>query len=137
MSRKHSNRGQMLRAERRDDRLRHRADQYARRSARAFGVVVSVAKMVELRAVIASGELTDAVRLVGTIGTSADAYAINFNGVILVAVYDRSGQSIAAFLLPTAPEILLFRDNEDVHDRAVSDASIAAVSSSLPISPAT
>lgn len=136
MSRKHSNRGQMLRAERRVDRLRRRADQYARRSARTFGVVVSVAKMVELRAVIASGELTDAVRLVGTIGTSADAYAIDFNGIILVAVYDRSGQSIAAFLLPTAPEILL-QDNEDVHDRAVSDASIAAVSSSLPISPAT
>ena len=93
--------------------------------------------MVELRAVIASGELTDAVRLVDTIGTSADAYAIDFDGVTLVAVYHRRGHSIAAFLLPDAAEISPCVDEMAGHSRTVSDARIAAVSSSLPISPAT
>lgn len=51
-------------------------------------------------------ELPDTIRRVGRVGVSADAYAVDFNGTTLVAVYDRRGQSIAAFLAPDglAPE---------------------------------
>lgn len=106
MSRKHSHRGHMLGAERRADRLLHRSDCLGRRSARALGVVVSLARMAELRAIIAAAELSDTVHRVGRVGLSADAYAIDFNGVTLVAVYDRRGHSIAMFLPPDAAEIM-------------------------------
>lgn len=121
MSRKHSHRGQVLGAERRADRLVHRADHHGRRSARALGVVVSLARMAELRATIASAELPDTIRRVGRVGLSADAYAVDFNGVTLVAVYDRRGQSIATFLPPDAPEITpvlpVPDDDADPHGR--------------------
>jgi hypothetical protein len=53
----------MLHHERRSDRLQFRADQFGRRSARRFGVVLSLARMAELRAAIAAAELL--VRSVG------------------------------------------------------------------------
>jgi hypothetical protein len=105
MSRKHSHRGHVLSAERRADRLLHRADHHGRRSARVLGVVVSLARMAELRAIIAAAGLPDTVHRVGRVGLSADAYAVDFNGVTLIAVYDRRGRSIATFLPPDAPEI--------------------------------
>lgn len=120
MSRKHSHRGQMLSAERRSDRLLHRSDHLGRRSARALGVVVSLARMAELRAIIAAAELPETVHRVGRVGLSGDAYAVDFNGVTLVAVYDRRGQSIATFLPLDAPEItsrlLAPDDDADCHD---------------------
>lgn len=106
MSRKHNQRGRIMRQEGRADRLQQRADQLGRRSARAFGVVVSLARMAELRHVIATGTLPDTITRAGRVGASADAYAIDFNGIMLVAVYDRRGQSIAAFLPIYAPEII-------------------------------
>lgn len=110
----------MLSAERRSDRLLHRSDHLGRRSARALGVVVSLARMAELRAIIAAAELPDTVHRVGRVGLSADAYAVDFNGVTLVAVYDRRGRSIATFLPPDAPEItprlLAPDDDADRHD---------------------
>lgn len=121
MSRKHSHRGHVLSAERRSDRLLHRSDHHGRRSARALGVVVSLDRMAELRATIASVELPETIHRVGRVGLSADAYAVDFNGVTLVAVYDRRGQSIAAFLPADAPEITptpsVSGDDPDRHGR--------------------
>lgn len=91
--------------ERRADRLLVRADQLGRRSAREFGIVVSVARMAELRHIIAQGPLPKNVRRVGRVGLSADAYAIDFAGREVVAVYDGRGRSIATFLPIDAPEI--------------------------------
>lgn len=105
MSRKHNHRGQVLRSEQRADRLQLRADQLGRRSARQLGVVISLARMAELRTIIAASELPDTIRKVGKVGLSADAYEIKFDVEMLVAVYDRRGQSIAMFLLPDAPGI--------------------------------
>ncbi len=107
MTRKHSHRGKAIRQERGTDRLQIRADQLGRRSARGFGVVISVARMAELRHAIAQGTLPETMRRVGRVGLSADAYAIDFNGRELVAVYDCRGQSIATFLPINAPEIRL------------------------------
>jgi hypothetical protein len=95
----------VLRSEHRADRLRLRADQLGRRSARQLGVVVSLARMAELRTIVASSELSNTIRKVGKVGRSADAYEIDFDIGMLVAVYDRRGQSIAMFLLPDAAEI--------------------------------
>ncbi|NIJ31488.1 hypothetical protein FHT00_003468 [Sphingomonas insulae] len=95
----------MLRSEQRADRLQLRADQLGRRSARQLGVVISLARMAELRTIIAASELPDTIRKVGKVGLSADAYEIKFDVEMLVAVYDRRGQSIAMFLLPDAPGI--------------------------------
>lgn len=61
--------------------------------------------MAELRLGIASGTLPDTIRKVGRVGQTADAYAIDFNGRELIAVYDRRGQSVAAFLTSDAAEI--------------------------------
>jgi hypothetical protein len=105
VSRKHNHRGKVLRSEYRADRLRLRADQLGRRSARQLGVVISLAKMAELRTIIAASEPPDTIRKVGKVGLSADAYEIDFDVGILVAVYDRRGQSIAMFFLPDATEI--------------------------------
>lgn len=98
MTRGHSNRVLAVRQEQRADRLQLRADQLGRGSARSLGVVVSLDYMAELRHTIASGTLPDMVRKVGSIGRSAEAYAIDFAGRELIAVYDRRAQSIAAFL---------------------------------------
>ncbi len=98
MTRGHSNRVLAVRQEQRADRLQLRADQLGKRSARSLGVVVSLAYMAELRHTIASGTLPDTIRKVGSIGRSAEAYAIDFAGRELIAVYDRQAQSIAAFL---------------------------------------
>jgi hypothetical protein len=106
VSRKHRHRGRVNRHEHRADRLQLHADQFGRQSARRFGVVVSLAGMAELRATIAAGALPDTVRRVGRKGFSAEAYCNRFSGVTLLAVYDRRGQSIAAFLPADAPEIL-------------------------------
>lgn len=105
MTRSHSNRSQAVRQEGRAHRLQLRADQLGRRSARGHGVVLSLARMAELRQVIAHGTLPDTIRKVGRVGRTADAYAIDFNGRELIAVYDRRGQSIAAFLTRDAAEI--------------------------------
>ena len=105
MSRKHSHRGRVLRSEHHADRLQLRADQLGRRSARELGIVISLARMAELRANIATSDLPDTIRKVGKVGLSADAYEIDFDVGMLVAVYDRRGQSIAMFLLPDAAEI--------------------------------
>ena len=105
MPRKHHHRGQIARQEGRADRLQHRADQLGRRSARAFGVVVSLERMADLRRIIATGSLPETITKMGRVGASADAYAVDFNDVVLVAVFDRRGQSIAAFLPIGAPEI--------------------------------
>ena len=97
--------------------------------------------MAELRAIIASAELSDEVRQVGRVALSADAYAVDFNGVVLVAVYDRRGRSIATFLPPDAPEITPepppIGNNVDPQDQPATDARMAAVISSPLISPAT
>ena len=106
MTRKHSARGVAFAQERRVDRLTLRADQLGRRPARRFGVVVSLARMAELRLAIAQEPLPDTIELVGQAGVSGDAYAVDFNGVRLVAVYDRRGQSITAFLPIDAPEVI-------------------------------
>ena len=86
-----------------------------------MGVVVSLDRMAELRATIASAELPDTIHRVGRVGLSADAYAVDFNGVTLVAVYDRRGRSIAAFLPADAPEITptpsVLGDDPDRHGR--------------------
>lgn len=105
MTRSHSNRSQAIRQERRADRLQLRADQLGRRSARGLGVVLSLARIAELRQVIAHGILPDTICKVGRVGRTADAYAIDFNDRELIAVYDRRGQSIAAFLTSDAVEI--------------------------------
>lgn len=105
MARKHSHRGKIIGQERRADRLQLRTDQFARRSAREFGVIISVMRVAELRRAIAQGSLPDTIHRVGKVGLSADAYSIDFNGRRLIAVYDRRGQSIAAFLPIDAPEI--------------------------------
>ncbi len=98
-------RGWVARHERRADRLQVHADRLGRRSARALGVVLSLARMAELRQAIGAGAGGDGVRRVGTVGRSADAYAVDFGGIVLIAVYDRRGASIAAFLSPGALEI--------------------------------
>lgn len=105
MTRSHNNRSQAVRQERRADRLQLRADQLGRRSARSYGVVLSLARMAELRQVIASGALPDTIRRVGRVGQAADAYAIDFSGRELIAIYDRRGQSIASFLACDTTEI--------------------------------
>lgn len=98
MTRKHSHRGMTLRLERRAVRLEIRADVAARRSARQYGVVVSLVQMVELRHAITRGPLPDTVRYVGRTGAAFDAYVVDFNGVHLVALHDRRGQLIAVFM---------------------------------------
>lgn len=59
MARKHSHHGMTVRLERRAARLEVRADIAARRSARQYGVVVSLAQMAELRHAITKGPLPD------------------------------------------------------------------------------
>lgn len=110
MTRSHSNSSQAVRQERRADRLQLRADQLGRRSARGHGVVLSLARMAELRQAIASGTLPETIRKVGRVGQAADAYAIDFSGRELIAIYDRRGQSIAAFLACDAAEITRSED---------------------------
>lgn len=102
MTRSFSNRGLAARQEHRIDRLKLRADQFGRRSARSFGVVLSLAQMAELRETLASGMLPDTVRKLGPMGRLVDGYAVDFGGRELIALYDRRGQSIAAFLRPEA-----------------------------------
>ena len=94
----------------------------------ALGVVVSLARIAELRATIASAELSNAAHRVGRVGLLADAYAVDFNGVILVAVYDRRGRSIATFLPPAAPEII----HADVDARGPGGAESVVEASSGP-----
>ncbi|MGI8367321.1 hypothetical protein [Sphingomonas paucimobilis] len=61
--------------------------------------------MAELRQAIAGDTLPATIRKVGRVGRSADAYAIDFSGRELIAVYDRRGQSIATFLVSDDPAI--------------------------------
>lgn len=61
--------------------------------------------MAELRTIIASFELPDTIRKVGKMARSTETYEIDLDGGILVAVYDRRGQSIAMFMLLDATEI--------------------------------
>ncbi len=61
--------------------------------------------MAELRLVIRQGLLPGTVGRIRRVGASADVYAVDFNGVRLIAVYDKRGQSIMAFLAIDAPEI--------------------------------
>jgi hypothetical protein len=61
--------------------------------------------MAELRTTTATSELPGTIRKVGKVGLSTDAYEIGFDVGILVAVYDRRGQTNAMFLLPDASEI--------------------------------
>lgn len=63
--------------ERRAVHLKGSADQIARRSARRYGVVVSLAQMAELRHAIAKGPLPETIRYVGQTGTSFDAYVVD------------------------------------------------------------
>lgn len=100
MSRSFSNRALAARCELRADRLKRRADQLGRHSARSFGVVLSLARMTELRATIASGDLPQTIRKLGRCGRFVDAYAVDFGGRVLIALYDRQGQSISAFMKP-------------------------------------
>lgn len=74
MARSFSNRGLAARQERRAARLTVRADQLGRRSARSFGVVLSLARMAALRETIASGVLPDTIRRLGPMGRMTDGY---------------------------------------------------------------
>ena len=105
MSRKHNHRAAALRQERGAGRLQVRADQLGRRSARELGVVISLARMAELRKALAQQPLPAMIRPLGRVGRLAESYAIDFNGRELAAVFDRRGLSIASFLPVDAPEI--------------------------------
>ncbi len=108
MGRRHSHRGSMLRNETATERLRKRADRIGRLSARRLGVVLSVLKIAELRDAIHDGTSGEKIRRIGTVGQCAEAHEIEFDGRVVIALYDRRARSLSAFLSPQAPEIVMF-----------------------------